>query len=186
MIRPRLQRLAWLLAFVPLAGADEPRQVPKDPQAAYEPRSAPGAGQEFLKKFVGDWDVRKTFFPASGEPIRAAGRCRQALIHGGRFLQSDFVFGSGPSQTTGQGLIGFDPQTGLFTSVWTDSRSTRMSLRQSREPFHGEQIVLFSRTLDPEPAHATPAAAGPSPASKTAAVGSSTASTPSTPTAANA
>lgn len=46
------------------------------------------------------------------------------MVRGGRFLQSDFTFfappdGNGP---TGQGLIGFEPESGLFTSVWTDSR----------------------------------------------------------------
>jgi hypothetical protein len=46
------------------------------------------------------------------------------------------------------GVIGFEAETGLFTSFWTDSRRTRMSLRQSRAPFDGKQIVLFSRSLD--------------------------------------
>jgi len=36
---------------------------------------------------------------------------------------------------------------GRFTSVWTDSRSTRMSLRSSREPFNGTEIVLYAAVL---------------------------------------
>jgi hypothetical protein len=48
------------------------------------------------------------------------------------------------------GLIGFEAATGLFTSVWTDARQTRMSLRRSRDPFDGKQIVLYSRSLDEE------------------------------------
>jgi hypothetical protein len=117
----------------------------KDPQSTIEPRSAPGAGQKFLEKFVGDWDVAKTFYPRTGDPVTAKGRCRQTMIHGGRFLQSEFTFGEGKDQTTGLGLLGFETESGLFSSVWTDSRSTRMSLRQSRDKFDGEQIVLFSR-----------------------------------------
>jgi hypothetical protein len=129
------------------AQTQEPR---KDPQASYEPNSRPGAGQTYLESFVGDWDVTKVFHPRSGQPVRTTGTCRQAMIHDGRFLQSEFVFEQGGRKTTGLGLVGFEPSTGHFTSVWTDSRQTRMSLRKSREPFDGKQIVLFSRSLDEE------------------------------------
>jgi hypothetical protein len=96
---------------------------------------------------VGDWDVVKTFYPRSGAPARVTGECRQTMIHDGRFLQSEFVFGQPGARTTGRGVLGFETQTGKFTSVWTDSRSTRMSLRQSQGPFNGEEIVLYSRSL---------------------------------------
>jgi hypothetical protein len=99
---------------------------------------------------VGVWDVAKTFHPRSGEPVRQKGECRQTMIHGGRFLQSDFTFYRGEEKTTGTGLIGFDPATGLFTSVWIDSRSTRMSFRQGQEKFDGKQIVLYGRSLSDE------------------------------------
>ena len=48
---------------------------------------------------------------------------------------------------SGLGLIGFEPEGGKFTSVWTDSRQTRMSLRQSEDAFDGEQIVLYGKEL---------------------------------------
>ena len=146
MMLPNFSLLAVLLAAGPLAAADDPPKK-QDPQNTFEPRSGPGAGQKFLEKFVGDWDVVKTFYPRAGDPSRQTGTCRQAMLHGGRFLQSEFAFGQGESKTTGLGLIGFEPQTGLFTSVWTDSRATRMSFRQSRDKFAGEEIVLFSKSL---------------------------------------
>ena len=98
---------------------------------------------------AGDWDVVKAFHPREGEPIRAKGTCRARMIHDGRFLQADFTFDQAGKATTGQGLIGFEPDSGAFTSVWTDSRQARMSMRQGREPFDGKQIVLYSATLDP-------------------------------------
>ena len=131
-----------------LVAADDPPKGQQDPQARVEPRSGPGAGQKLLERFVGDWAVTKTFYPRSGDPVRADGHCRQAMIHDGRFLRSEFVFDQGGTRTTGLGLIGFEPESGTFTSVWTDSRQTRMSLRQSRDPFDGERIVLHSRSLD--------------------------------------
>jgi hypothetical protein len=151
MTRPRVRLLfAALAAACAVSAAELPqdqKDAKKDPQSTYEPRSKPGVGQKFLEKFVGDWDVEKTFYPQTGDPVRAKGECKQTMIHGGRFLRSEFTFGQGDAQTTGTGTIGFEPDTGLFTSTWIDSRSTRMSLRQSQDKFDGEQIVLFSKTL---------------------------------------
>jgi Protein of unknown function (DUF1579) len=130
-------------------GQSQPPAAREDRQSSYEPRSGPGAGQKFLEVFVGAWDVTKTFYPRSGgQPVRAQGQCRQTMIHDGRFLQSEFLFDAAGRKTTGLGLTGFEPASGRFTSVWTDSRQTRMSIRQSREPFNGKEIVLFSRSLD--------------------------------------
>jgi len=137
-----------LLAVVLLVGGGQSPPDKKDPQSAIEPRSGPGTGQKFLEKFVGDWDVVKTFHPRAGDPVTAKGTCRQTMVHGGRFLQSEFIFDGPGGKTTGTGTIGFEPDTGLFTSVWVDSRSTRMSLRKSKDKFDGTEIVLFSRSLD--------------------------------------
>jgi hypothetical protein len=145
------RRLALGLAFVCfLVSAAEPpaKDKDKDPQSTFEPRSGPGAGQKFLAKFVGDWDVAKSFYPRTGDPVRQKGLCKQTMIHEGRFLQSEFVFGQDDQKTTGLGLIGFEADSGKFTSVWTDSRATRMSLRQSEDKFNGEEIVLYSKTLN--------------------------------------
>ncbi len=136
------------LAVVFLPGAGQPFQKRKDAQSTYEPRSEPGAGQKYLQAFVGDWEVTKTFYPQRGEPFRVIGTCRQEMIHEGRFLQSEFVFEQDGQKTTGLGIVGFDARTGRFTTMWTDSRSTRVSLRQSQAPFDGKEIVLVGRSLD--------------------------------------
>lgn len=120
----------------------------KDVQAKFEPPSGPGAGQEFLKKFEGEWTVERIFYPpAGGPPRRASGECTQKMVQDGRFLESDFTFQQDGKTSTGTGISGFDPQTGLFTTFWYDSRSTRFSVRQSHEPFDGKQIVLYSVSL---------------------------------------
>lgn len=147
MLLTRLLGYLVLLVSACLFELDAMAQDKKDPQATYEPRSGPGAGQKFLEKFVGDWDVVKTFHPRSGEPVQTKGECRQMMMHEGRFLRSEFVFGEGDLKTTGLGIIGFETATGRFTSVWTDSRATRMSFRQSRDEFNGTEIVLFSQSL---------------------------------------
>ncbi len=146
-------RFALLTLSVALAGLTSAAQPPsksedkKDPQAKFEPRSKPGAGQKFLEQFVGDWNVAKTFHPRTGEPAKSKGECRQKMIHDGRFLLSEFTFTTDGGTTTGTGQIGFEPETGKFTSVWTDSRQTRMSFRQSEEKFDGRKIVLIGKEL---------------------------------------
>lgn len=125
------------------------KSSPKDEvQAAYEPRSAPGEGQQLLARMVGEWNVQKTFHRrGGGEPSVTTGTCTQTLIHDGRFLQSEFRFGTGKDASTGTGMIGFDAETKRFTSFWVDSRSTRVSVRQSDTPFDGARVELVSRAL---------------------------------------
>jgi hypothetical protein len=149
-LRPVLGLVVLSTVCFLVGAGEQPPQKDKDPQSAVEPRSAPGAGQKFLEKFVGDWEVAKAFYPRTGEPVRVKGECRQTMIHEGRFLQSDFVFGQEKGKSTGMGIIGFEAESGKFTSFWTDSRSTRMSIRQSEDKFNGEEIVLYSRSLDPQ------------------------------------
>lgn len=139
-------------------GAAVPQQPPKkvdpktDPQQAIEPKSGPGAGQKFLEKFVGDWEVAKKFYPRDGgEPRATKGTCKQDMIHGGRFLRSEFEFDADAGKSTGTGVIGYEPDTGLFTSTWIDSRQTRMSFRKSKEKFAGEKIELFGAAFAGEP-----------------------------------
>jgi hypothetical protein len=131
-----------------LAAAGQQPPDKKDPQSSFEPKSKPGAGQKFLEKFVGEFDVAKSFHPKTGEPFRQKGECKQTMIHGGRFLQSEFTFATADGgKSTGTGLIGWEPESGRFTSVWIDSRQTRMSFRQGEDKFDGEQIVLFGKDL---------------------------------------
>ncbi len=147
MSAARLLALICLLAVACGVVAQQP-----DPQSSYEPRSQPGAGQKFLEKFVGTWDVDKTFYPRSGDPAKSKGECRQTMINAGRFLQSEFTFGEGDRKSTGVGIIGFEAETGKFTSVWMDSRRTSMSFRQSPDKFNGDEIVLVSQSLGEEKA----------------------------------
>ena len=142
----RAARLSVVPAVLLLVAAAQPPDK-KDPQSAFEPKSKPGAGQKFLEKFVGEWDVAKTFHPKAGEPFKQKGACKQTMTHGGRFLRSEFTFTTADGTSTGTGLIGFEPETGKFTSVWIDSRQTRMSFRQSEDKFDGGQIVLFGKEL---------------------------------------
>src|SRR5262245_3117424 len=123
-----------VFALVASVAAAQPPAKSKskgDPQSTVEPRSKPGAGQKFLLQFVGDWSVHKKFTGRTGAVSESNGTCKQRMIQDGRFLESDFTFEGPTGKTTGLGLIGFEADSNRFTSVWIDSRSTRMSFRQS-------------------------------------------------------
>lgn len=136
-----------LLATLLFASVISAQQTHKE----YEPPSAAGAGQMLLAKFAGDWDMVKTFFPASGTPVITKGTCKQYMIQEGKFLQSDFTFfEKDGSKSTGTGISGFDAKTNRFTTVWYDSEKTTMSIRQSDGTFDGTNIVLLATSLDPD------------------------------------
>jgi hypothetical protein len=136
-----------ILAAVLIASSVVAQQTPEQ----YEPSNAPGAGQKLLAQFVGEWDVVRTFFPATGAPNVTKGTCKQYMVQGARFLQSDFTFvNPDGSKSTGAGLSGFDSKTNRFTTVWYDAHQTTMSIRQSDGTFDGKNIVLWATSLDPD------------------------------------
>ena len=125
--------------------------VAQQTQSQYEPANATGAGQKLLAQFAGDWEVVKTFFPRSGNPVVSKGTCKQYMVHDGKFLQSDFsFFNPDGTKSTGAGISGFDSKTNRFTTVWYDSRQTTMSIRQSDGTFDGKNIVLWTTPLEPD------------------------------------
>jgi hypothetical protein len=137
----------WIPALLLLASAALGQQTHNQ----YEPPNAAGAGQKLLARFVGNWDVVKSFFPLSGKPIVTQGTCKQYMVQDGKFLQSDFTFfDPDGTKSTGTGISGFDSKTNRFTTVWYDSRQTTMSIRQSDGTFDGKNIVLWATPLDPD------------------------------------
>jgi hypothetical protein len=84
MMRRAVAALALTVLVVVAPAQDRsPKSGQPDPQSTLEPPSGPGVGQAFLAKFVGDWDVAKTFRCRSGEAARSTGECKQAMIHDG-------------------------------------------------------------------------------------------------------
>ena len=144
------QQLILLLATIlPCQALNLPRNraTPRGPTSP-APLRVPARSSSKSSSATGTW--RSASFPGFGDPVSLKGACRQTMVHEGRFLQSEFTFQLGSSSSTGTGLLGFEAETGLFTSVWTDSRSTCMSFRKSQEKFNGQEIVLFSKSLDPD------------------------------------
>jgi hypothetical protein len=93
----------WTIAILLITTAAVAQQTHNQ----YEPPNAVGAGQKLLAQFVGEWDVVKTFFPMTGQPIVTKATSTQYMIQDGKFLQSDFTFfNSDGTKTTGTGISG--------------------------------------------------------------------------------
>lgn len=121
--------------------------------AQYEPANAGGAGQKFLARMVGNWNFTDTFYGMRPNPHPQVtnGTCKQFMIQGNLFLESDFTFHHpNGTTTTGMGLSGFTPSDGKFTTVWLDSTRTEMSIRQSRGKFDGKTLALYAQQVDRE------------------------------------
>jgi Protein of unknown function (DUF1579) len=138
---------AFLFTTTALATTAVAQQTHKE----YEPPAEAGAGQKLLLQIVGDFDMEKKFFPATGQPTVTKGTVKQFMVQGGKFLESDFTFADPDgSKSTGVGIIGFDAKTNRFTSFWYDSTKTSFSVRQSDGTFDGKTIVLWATSLDPD------------------------------------
>lgn len=142
-----------LAAMVALLAAQQTKKTPNPYQSRnqYEPSSPAGAGQKLLQQFVGDWTFVDTFYGANGHTRVTNGTCKQTMIEGGKFLESDFTFmPANRPQYTGMGISGFDPATNKFTTLWIDATRPVMSIRQSDGTFDDKNIVLISTSLDPD------------------------------------
>lgn len=137
-----------MVALLAMATAALAQQTPTQ----YEPPNRAGIGQVYLARMVGNWTFVDNFYPLrGGKPIVSTGTCKQFMIQGGMFLESDFTFHhANGSKTTGMGISGFSPSTGKFTTVWLDNQRTEMSIRQSPKKFDGKTIVLYAQQLDRE------------------------------------
>lgn len=117
----------------------------------HERKGEPGVGQQFLSKLAGTWKVEKTLTLPGKLAVKTTGDAVHTMTHGGRFLQCEFTFDTSAGKTTGTGVIGFDSASGQFTSVWWDSRQTKMSFRQSKGKFDGSKILMQAVDVDGPP-----------------------------------
>ncbi len=89
----------------------------------------PGKNHEFLKKYVGTWDIEVKNWAAPGaEPMMSKATQKNQLIFDGRFLEGQFdgmMMGQG---FKGRQIIGYDLFQNKYVSFWIDSMSTTFYL----------------------------------------------------------
>jgi hypothetical protein len=85
----------------------------------------PGENHEFLKRYVGSWEVDITMWQKpGGPPSKSKGTMKNDLILGGRYLKSEFEGMMSGMTFMGLEIIGYDLFTNKYTTFWIDSWST--------------------------------------------------------------
>jgi hypothetical protein len=121
-----------VLVFAVLGVLASAQEKPKDMQeqqrqAAYVAANAPNEHHEFLKKFIGDWDVRMTFWTAPGKPpVMSRATARSDVRFGGRFLFVSFTGDMMGQPFAGQQIVGYDNMEKMYNTFYLDSTSTHI------------------------------------------------------------
>jgi len=85
----------------------------------------PGKGHEFLKRYVGDWDVDISTWQKPGAPAQMSkGTMKNRLIFDGLFVKCDFEGTMGGTPVTGFEIIGYDLFKKMYTTLWIGTGST--------------------------------------------------------------
>jgi hypothetical protein len=146
--------LSFCFAFTLFIGstgiAQEAQQIDPEMMEAYMKLQATNENHEFLKNFVGEWDVATTLWMEPGaEPFTIQNKAKAELIFGGRFLKIEIkgmMFGQ-PYE--GIQIMGYDNQQKKNISFWIDNSSTSFYLTSgSREK--GKNVITETAIwLDP-------------------------------------
>ncbi|MGZ5468471.1 MAG: DUF1579 domain-containing protein [Candidatus Aminicenantales bacterium] len=111
---------------------------------------APGQGHEFLKKFVGDWDVAISAWPAPGAPAQMSkGTMKNQLIFDGRYVKCDFEGMMGGMTFKGLEVIGYDLFKKMYTTFWVDSMSTAFLTTSGTLDMAGNVLTETGTSPDP-------------------------------------
>lgn len=87
--------------------------------------ATPVKEHEYLKKYVGDWDVEVKSFPAPGaQPMVSQGVMKGQLLYGGRYVKTEFESTMMGMPFQGMQIIGYDLFKKKYSAVWLDNMST--------------------------------------------------------------
>ena len=110
----------------------------------------PGKSHQLLKRYVGDWDVDITTWPASGaQPLKSKGTMKNQIIFDGRYLKSDFEGMMGGMASKGLEIIGFDLFKNVYSTFWIDSWSTAFLTTTGALDVTGN--ILTETGMSPDP-----------------------------------
>lgn len=107
-----------------------------------------------LSPLSGEWEYSVSVWLKPGvEPQKATGKMTSDMVLGNRFLSST-IMGSvnvagHETPLNGQGLIGYDNAKESFSSVWTDTLSTGMTIGNGKYDEKAKTITETGRFTNP-------------------------------------
>lgn len=130
--------------------AQETQQMEQEMMEAYMKMMAPNENHEFLKNFVGEWDVTTTAWMKPGaEPVTSKGNAKAELIFGGRFLKVDFKGTMFGQPFEGIQITGYDNFQKKHITFWIDSTSTGFYFTEGIRDEDKKRIVDTGVWQDP-------------------------------------
>ena len=121
-----------MTVFILRAGsAQEAKKTDQEAMEAYMKMMAVTENHEFLKNFVGEWEVTTTAWMEPGaEPVITQNNAKAELILGGRFLKVNFKGTMFGQPFEGLQIVGHDNLKKKYVSFWIDSSSTGFYLTE--------------------------------------------------------
>lgn len=154
-----MRRYRWLPFVLCLAGfalaQEKPQPTPAAPamdpmMEAWMKASTPGEAHKLLARHVGEWDAEvKLWMDPAAPPMISKGKGTNALIFGGRFLESRFKSEFMGQPFEGIGYLGYDNVQKKFVSFWIDSSSTWFMTSTGTADKEGRTIRSFGEVSDP-------------------------------------
>ncbi|MCH7760984.1 DUF1579 family protein, partial [candidate division TA06 bacterium] len=103
-----------------------------------------------LESLVGDWEIEFKLWPEPGQdPMILKGIATNAMILGGRFLQSSSTFGEGDMKTETLYILGFDRRHKKFTSIGFDTWGTYSVSAAGTYDEKTKTITMYGEDEDP-------------------------------------
>ena len=110
----------------------------------------PGKSHEFLKKYVGDWDVDISTWPMPGAPAQTSkGTMKNQLIFDGRYVKCDFEGAMSGMSFSGFEVIGYDLFKKMYTTFWIDSMSSAFLTTSGTLDMTGNVLTETGTSPDP-------------------------------------
>ena len=103
----------------------------------------PTSGHLRLQSLAGTWEGEETMFPSQWDPSggNATGRTRSRLALNGFALISDYQQErDGTITFSGHGVMGFEPDSGLYTLHWFDCMGSAPEVFTGR--FEGSRLTV--------------------------------------------
>ena len=110
----------------------------------------PGKGHEFLKRYVGDWDVDISTWQNPGTPAQMSkGTMKSQLIFDGLYVKCDFEGTIAGRPVKGFEIIGYDLFKKMYMTFWIDSGSTGFLTTTGTLDMAGNVLTETGASPDP-------------------------------------
>ena len=117
---------------------------------AYMKAGEPGVAHELIAMMQGNFKAtNRMWLSPDAEPMESTATSSNTIIMGGRFLETDYAGDIMGMPFTGKGLMGYDNNRKLFTSMWIDSMTTGISTSMGNLDESGTAITLIGEMDEP-------------------------------------